>query len=456
MDRFKHELMKQGVQQPAVVTFHPHSGKTESKQNRESPRVRKNKYPSMPGSIEETGLAPSLMNNLVVKHGLRMGEFTLADLAGCMKLPVSIVNSAMEDLRKDKLFEVKGATGYSADTYTFRITDQGRRCGAELMEICRYVGPAPVSLEDYRIIVELQSMNRLVTDDERIRSAFGHLVLKPEFIKDIGPAITCGKSLFIYGPTGNGKTSIAEAIAQIPLDSVYVPYAVEVCGEIIVVYNPVNHVPAQSAPEAAEVDRRWVCIRRPVVKAGGELTLRMLDLDFNPIAKYYEASLQMKANNGIFIIDDFGRQQIEPRQLLNRWIVPLDRKIDYLTLHTGMKFEIPFDMLVVFATNMNPKELVDEAFLRRIYYKFKIGCPSMDEFQEIFKKVCQTKGIVFDKEVLDYLMHKHYEQTGKSLSASHPEDLIDHIVIEARYNHQIPKMTKESVDAACARYFIET
>ena len=223
-----------------------------------------------------------------------------------------------------------------------------------------------------------------------------------------------------------------------PSDMVYVPYAIDVGGQIISVYDPVNHVPVVPALLPDGVDQRWVLVRRPVVMVGGELTLKMLDLDFNPISKYYEASLQMKANNGIFIVDDFGRQLIEPRSILNRWIVPLDRHIDFMTLHTGMQFVIPFDMLVIFATNINPAELLDEAFLRRIRYKIKIDHPTEEEFEKIFKRVCETNGIRFEREVFHYLMHDCYKKRGVTLNACHPRDLIDHIIDNARYSNTPP------------------
>jgi hypothetical protein len=414
------------------------------------------KDPSAPKSIEDSGLELSFITDLVSKHILFMGEFKLADVVDKVKLPISLVNRVLEVLRREKLVEVKGATTYSADTYTFKITEQGQRRSSELLDLCRYAGPAPVSLEDYQNMIEMQTIKSVVVDEESIGRVFSHLVVNEVLLKRIGPAVTSGQAVFVYGPSGNGKTAIAEAIGGLPVDTVYVPYAINVGGQIISVFDPVNHVPVVSTRPQGEVDQRWVLVRRPVVMVGGELTLRMLDLDFNPISKYYEASLQMKANNGIFIVDDFGRQLIEPRIMLNRWIVPLDRHVDFMTLHTGMQFVIPFDMLVVFATNLNPSELLDEAFLRRIRYKIQIDRPNIDEYREIFKAVCKTNNVEFNQDVFAYLVGECYQKYGMERNSCHPRDLIDHIVVDARYYKKPALVTRESIDMACADYFITT
>jgi len=412
------------------------------------------KHPSVPKSIEDTGLDLSFINDLITKQIVFMGEFKLADVVDRVKLPIPLVNKVMEVLRREKIVEVKGATTYSSDSYTFKITELGQKRGADLMDICRYAGPAPVALEDYQNMVEYQTIKSIVVDENSVRAAFSHLVCSKELLNRLGPAVTSGKAVFVYGPSGNGKTAIAEAIGGIPTDTVYVPYAINIGGQIISVFDPVNHVPVVSHLQQNMVDHRWVLVRRPVVMVGGELTMKMLDLDFNHISKYYEASLQMKANNGIFIVDDFGRQLIEPRDILNRWIVPLDRRIDFMTLHTGMKFVIPFDMLVIFATNLAPKELLDEAFLRRIRYKIQIERPNEDEYLEIFKLVCKSNGIAFEHDVYTYLVEHCYEKYSATRNACHPRDLIEHIVVDARYRNVPAKLTKESISMACADYFV--
>lgn len=235
---------------------------------------------------------------------------------------------------------------------------------------------------------------------------------------------------------------------------VYIPYAITVGGQIVNVYDPVNHFPSNEGT-GEKFDERWVLIRRPVIMTGGELTLRMLDLDFNQISKFYEAPLQMKSNNGLFILDDFGRQQMDPHNLLNRWIVPLERRMDFMTLHTGMKFDVPFDQLVIFSTNIEPKKLVDEAFLRRIRYKIKIDHPSEKEYKEIFVKVCDSNGIDFNADVYGYLLNNYYKRLDVKLNACHPRDIMDHIIDDAHYYNHSPQLSREGIDIAWKNYFVD-
>ena len=413
------------------------------------------KHPSAPINIEETGLSLAFIADLIMKHILFIGEFKIADVAERVKLPISVVDTVLEMLKRDRFVEVKGGTGYATVTYTFKITEQGKNRATELMDICRYVGPAPVTLNDYRTIVEFQTIKNIVVSEENVKDSFSHLILSGSLLKRLGPAISSGKAIFIYGPPGNGKTAIAETISSLLPDTVYIPYSLSVGGQIISMFDPVNHVPVGYCEDADDVDQRWVQIRRPVVITGGELSLRMLDLDFNPISKYYEASLQMKANNGVFVADDFGRQQIDPQNLLNRWIVPLDRNQDFMTLHTGMKFAIPFNMLVIFSTNIEPRQLVDEAFLRRIRYKIKIDRPTEKEYEAIFRKVCVTNMIPFDKDTFDYLMDNYYRRLGVDLNACHPRDILDQIIDNAHYYMHAPLLTREGIDAAWQNYFVD-
>jgi predicted ATPase with chaperone activity len=410
--------------------------------------------PRAPKTVEEARLDPSLVTDLVLKHLLFTGEFKMADIAERVKLPVSIVEGVLEELRRDKFIEVKGASSYTKMAYVFKITELGVKRGTDLLELCRYAGPAPVSLDDYRATVESQTVKSAIIDEPRLKKALSHLVIHETTLKRLGPAISSGQAIFIYGPSGNGKSAIAESIGRVFPDTIYVPYAITVGGQIIRVYDPVNHEQVESSGSQEEVDQRWVLIKRPIVITGGELTLKMLDLEFNPISKYYEASLQMKANNGLFIIDDFGRQQVEPSRILNRWIVPLDRMVDYVTLSTGMKFAIPFDMVVVFATNLDPKDLVDEAFLRRIRYKVKIDQPNDEEFLQIFKMVCEANGIAFNQEVYDYLLHDLYTRDDRKRNACHPRDLIEQIIVDSHYYGRAPHLTKENMETACDNYFI--
>ncbi|MFZ3207498.1 MAG: ATPase [Geobacteraceae bacterium] len=413
------------------------------------------KYPLPPQTVEETGLDIAFLTDLILKHILFMGEFKLTDVAERVKLSLSVIDKVMETLRRDKLVEVKGGTGYATMTYTFKITETGKTLGMERLDLCRYVGPAPLTLDDYRDMVEVQTIKSAIISEETVHRAFSHLIISDIILKRVGPAVSSGRAIFLYGPPGNGKTAIAETIGRLLPDTVFIPYAITVGGQIISVFDPVNHVQVKADNPTDSIDQRWVLIQRPVVMTGGELVLRMLDLDFNPISKFYEASLQMKANNGLFVVDDFGRQQIEPQHLLNRWIVPLDRGIDFMTLHTGMKFSIPFDMLVIFSTNLEPKQLVDEAFLRRIQYKIKIDHPTEDQYKEIFKRVCTSTGTAFKQEILDYLVTNYYKRLGINFNACHPRDIIEHIVVNSRYYQHSPELTRESIDAAWLTYFVE-
>lgn len=421
------------------------------------------RMPPVPETLAATGLPLDFIADLAIKHILHMGEFRLADLARRLGLPAALLDEVVEQLRREKLVEVRSAAQFVKSSFRFVITELGKVRAGELLEICRYTGPAPVTLEDYREMVESQSIRNILVDEKAARAAFAEIVISDSLIRRLGPAISSGAPIFIYGPAGNGKTTIAEAIGNALPETVYIPFTVLVGGQLISVFDPINHTPATAADPAAQAaaemqdqaDGRWIRIHRPVVITGGELTMRMLDLEFNPIAKFYEAPLQMKANNGLFIVDDFGRQQISPQQLLNRWIVNLDRQIDFLSLHTGMKFEIPFDQLVIFATNLEPRTLVDDAFLRRIRYKIKIDHPTDSEFRRIFERVCQMNDLPYDDRACDHLIDHWYRRHGLPLNACHPRDLVGHILDHSRYTCQPPRMTREALDRACENYFVE-
>jgi len=357
-------------------------------------------------------------------------------------------------LRREKLVEVRSAAEFIKSSFRFNITELGKQLGNELLDICRYTGPAPVTLESYRKMVELQSIQNIQIDEKLVRQAFSPLIINDRLLRRLGPAISSGMPMFIYGPPGNGKTTIAETIGRILPDHIYMPYTLLVGGQIISIFDPVTHYPVED-DAASSVDQRWLRIRRPVIITGGELTLKSLDLDFNTISKFYEAPLQMKANNGLFIVDDFGRQQMDPQNLLNRWIVNLDRRIDFMSLHTGMKFEIPFDQLVIFSTNIEPKTLVDEAFLRRIRYKIKIDHPTEDEYERIFRRVCDCNKVPFEEDIFDYLVKHYYKKQGVPFNACHPRDIIDHVIDDSRYYNHSPRLSREVIDTAWENYFVE-
>jgi predicted ATPase with chaperone activity len=279
--------------------------------------------------------------------------------------------------------------------------------------------------------------------------------------------VNSGKSIFLFGDPGNGKTSIAESLSELMHGGIYVPYAITVGNQVVKVFDIVHHVPidvprprgitgdVDITQGGMSYDQRWVFCRRPVVEVGGELTLNMLDLRFDEVSKFYEAPLQVKANGGLFIIDDFGRQQVSPRDLLNRWILPLEKRIDFLTLHTGQKFSVPFDQLLIFATNIDPVNLVDEAFLRRIRYKIHVDDPTESQYNEIFSMVCEAKGVPFDPEAVEYLLREYYQRHRRPLRACHPRDLVEHVIDLARFNEEPPSLTQQALDHICRTYFID-
>jgi hypothetical protein len=421
---------------------------------------RRAPVPAAPSTPEETGLSFEQLKALVLKS-LYAGELSGSILADRLRLAYMLLEHLVDHLRVEKLIEVRGAAGTGTAAYRYALTDLGRDRARQYLDANSYIGPAPVPLSQYCDYVRQVRDARGYMDRDRLVGGFTHLIVSPEMLDQLGPAVNSGKSIFLYGPPGNGKTVVAEGIGKALGGDMYVPHAVDVDGQIITLYDPVNHVTLEEAEESGSVlknasrDRRWVRIRRPVVTVGGELTREMLDLSFNPIAKFYEAPLQLKANGGVFVVDDFGRQRIRPRDLLNRWIVPLESRVDYLTLHTGKKFEIPFDVLIVFATNLNPESLADEAFLRRIPYKIYAKNPTVDEYTRIFELNCRRRGLAFDPVVIEYLVRRYYEPRNLDMRACHPRDLVEQVVDLSRYQNRTPVISRELLDAACSSYFLD-
>jgi hypothetical protein len=416
--------------------------------------------PPPPATVAETGLHPDILAQLLLKT-LVSGEATGIALAEKLRLPYSVLDALVQHTRVEKLVEVRGASGTGTAAYRYILTDLGRDRAMQYFEVNRYVGPAPVSLADYSAYVRACMAARPYVDRDRLATGFDQLIVNRAMFDQLGPAVNSGKSLFLYGAPGNGKTVVAEGIGRALGTEMFVPHAIDVDGQTITVFDPVNHVPLGGGGASVSViasavhDRRWEKIRRPVVVVGGELTLEMLDLTFNPIAKFYEAPIQMKANGGVFVVDDFGRQRIPPRDLLNRWIVPLESRVDFLTLHTGRKFEIPFNVLIVFATNLKPETLADEAFLRRIPYKILAKNPTMDEYCQIFELNCRKRQLPFDPVMVEYLHRKYYLPRKLQMRACHPRDLVEQVVNICRYQNRELVITRELLDAACGSYFLE-
>ena len=421
--------------------------------------------PSAPGSIQDTGLTEELLVQLLVKTLFSAGELTEASGGEQLKLPYSVMKELFAILQREKLCEVKGHGEPLGVLYRYTLTEEGRKRAQAYLDVNRYVGPAPVPLSHYTAMIEKQPVGRLRVDQDTVEQATAHLVLPSKTMDQIGEAINSGWAIFLYGPPGNGKTVIAEAIGRmlemVGGGEVYIPYAVEADGEIIQVFDPVSHVTVGAPVEISksfiesrvERDARWELCKRPIEFAGGELTMGMLDLAFNPIAKYYKAPPHIKANGGVFLIDDFGRQLVRPRDLLNRWIVPLEKRVDYLTLHTGKVFQIPFDTIVIFATNLEPQKLADEAFLRRIRNKVYIGDPTPERFTKIFEHVCRQKEVPFVPGAVEYLYENVYEKFHLNVRSCHPRDLIEQVVSIAKYKGIPATLDKHLLDRACQTYF---
>jgi len=416
--------------------------------------------PGPPQTILETGLHPDTLAQLMLKT-LVAGESSGTQLSENMRLPYSVLDAMLQHARVEKLVEVRGTSGAGNAGYRYALTDLGRERAMQFLDINRYIGPAPVSLAQYAAYTRACMAARPWVDRDRLSRGFESLIVSRGMYDKLGPAVNSGKALFLYGKPGNGKTVIAEGIGRALGSDMHIPHAIDVDGQTITMFDPVNHVRTAAQGAAGSVvalsghDRRWEQIRRPVVVVGGELTLDMLDLTFNPIAKFYEAPIQMKALGGVFVVDDFGRQRIPPRDLLNRWIVPLESRVDFLTLHTGRKFEIPFNVFIIFATNLKPESLADEAFLRRIPYKIRAQDPTLDEYTQIFELVCRKRGVPFDGVMVEYLQRKYYEPRNLQMRACHPRDLIDQVIDMCRYQQREAVITRELLDAACGSYFIE-
>jgi len=412
--------------------------------------------PPMPTSIKETGLGLGFLTDLAIKIMYFEGNISGYELAERMKLPYpGVVDQVMEFLKREKLCEVKGTGGYGEAAYQYAIAEKGRGVAREALDRSQYAGPAPVTLKTYTEAIHRQPLGNVVIHQRTMRQALSHMVINEETFAQLGPAVNSGRSLFLFGHPGNGKTAIAESIGKMILgDAMYIPHAIEIAGQIIRLFDSVNHIVVEDSSKRNH-DPRWERIQRPVITTGGELTLETLDLVYDESNKYYEAPFQMKATGGMLLIDDFGRQQARPRDLLNRWIVPLEKRVDYLTLHTGRKIEVPFDVLIVFSTNLAPRDLVDEAFLRRIRHKIEIKNPSWDEYREIFRRMCAARGVPYDDRGLAYLIQEHYLKHNRSRRACHPRDLLDQLIDTARYTNVPPTLSKDLIDRACEAYFVE-
>jgi predicted ATPase with chaperone activity len=407
--------------------------------------------PKAPETVVDVGVPRAILEDLALKNLYITGSSSLRELAKNMRLTFRVVDELFRRLRADQLCEVTGMTGNVAEV---AITSRGRSRALELLSFNQYTGATPVSLDSYVQRVRHQSVGNVEVHPPEVERAFSHLVLDAKMLGKLGTALNSGTSIFLYGPTGGGKTTIAIALSHaVATDPVWIPFAVEVDGQIICVYDPHVHAKVKGVVSHGS-DERWVLCHRPTVLVGGELTIEMLELQLNAITRFYTAPVQMKANNGILIIDDFGRQRVRPEELLNRWVVPLDRRIDFLALAGGKKVEIPFELYVVFATNLEPSQLADAAFLRRIQTKIKVGEVSEKQFHEIFRKVCGDLGLQCEPATIDELIHVIRTKFKEPLRACHPRDIVNQVRWAARYERREPRVDREALMVAVNTYFV--
>ncbi|HUY81274.1 MAG TPA: hypothetical protein VMU92_06085 [Acidobacteriaceae bacterium] len=405
--------------------------------------------PREPRSVEETGIRKANLEALALKILYLTGPFSLFELSKQMRLSIEVIQELFERLRAELFCQVTGLVG---NIPTIAITSQGRLRALELLSMNQYSGPAPISMQSYTEKVRQQSVRNVEVRPESVHRAFSHMVIDDTTLWKLGTALNSGSSVFLYGPTGTGKTTIAETLSRVVAeDQVWIPHAVEMEGQIITVYDPLVHKRVERQPLC---DGRWVLCKRPAVMVGGELTIEMLDMQFSPVSKYYTGPLQMKANNGLLIIDDFGRQRIQPEALLNRWVVPLDRRIDFLTLSGGKTIEIPFEVMVVFSTNLNPAEVLEDAYLRRIQTKIKIDAVSNEQFCEIFRRNADDLGLDYDPNVVVNLAAYIRETLKEPLRPCYPRDILSQICWAAKYEGRAAIIDEESIAHSVESYFL--
>ena len=416
--------------------------------------------PKPPSSLAEAGVSDSLAEQLILKNLYFRGEIVGRDLARQLGFSFSVIESVVDFLKRARLVEVKRSTGFGNISSVFAVSDAGRARAKEYLENNQFMGPAPVPLSTYWDAVRQQTVEAGWMTKEVLERAFSGAIVTDEFYSKLGPAVNSFKSLLIYGRPGNGKSFLSEQLARLDSEPVYVPYAIEADGNIIKVFDSLYHKKVDDASESVllesepKYDQRWAQCRRPFLTTGGELTIGMLDLMYIEAAKIYDAPYQLKANNGIYLVDDFGRQQVSPAALLNRWIYPLDRSVDYLTFQTGTKIEVPFECFLIFSSNLNPNDLGDEAFLRRLEYKMFMQNPSEEEFAAIFYDFCRQMKIECPMGMLTDVINDHYKASGRKFRRCHPRDVVRIAIDLIKFEGMPFALTKELMDRAFELKFV--